>query len=79
MLFTPIIDNTHAVHHQYVCTSIVAYYYDKHIMDDYSPIALDRQRMNKAVHADRVALPKGLEKSQIHAFLLNRAKQINHA
>lgn len=79
MLFTPIIDNTHAVHHQYVRTSIVAYYYDKHMTDDYTPITLDRQRMDKAIHADRVALPKGLDKSQIHAFLLNRAKQINHA
>lgn len=68
MLFTPIIDNTHAVHHQYVCTSIVAYYYDKHMTDDYSPIALDRQRMNKAIHADRVALPKELENHKFMRF-----------
>ncbi|MGK8251933.1 Uncharacterised protein [Moraxella lacunata] len=79
MLFTPIIDNTHAVHHQYVRHIYRGVYHDKHMTDDYTPIALDRQRMDKAIHADRVVLPKGLDKSQIHAFLLNRAKQINHA
>ncbi|STY90394.1 hypothetical protein [Moraxella bovis] len=68
MLFTPIIDNIHAVHHQYVRTSIVAYYYDKHMTDDYSPIALDRQRMDKAIHADRVALQKGWKNHKFMRF-----------
>lgn len=68
MLFTSIIDNNHAVHHQYVCTSIVGYYHDKHMTDNYMPIALDRQRMDKAIHVDRVALPTGLDKSQFMRF-----------
>lgn len=39
---------------------------------------IDRARMDKALNADRVALPKGLNKEQIHEFLLRRAgKQMN--
>lgn len=73
MFFTPIIDDAHLTH-QYVRTSLVAYQNDR--ADTYIPIILDRERMNKALNADRVALPKGLDKTQIHNFLLNRAKQL---
>lgn len=77
MLFTPIIDNTHAVHHQYVRHIYRGVYHDKHMTDDYTPTALDRQRMDKAIHADGLLCQKGWIN---HKFMrLNRAKQINHA
>lgn len=73
MFFTPIIDDVH-LSHQYVRTALVTYQNDH--ADTYIPIVIDQQRMDNALNADRVALPKGLDKAQIHDFLLNRAKQL---
>lgn len=73
MFFTPVIDDVY-LSHQYVRTALVTYQNDR--ADTYIPIVIDQQRMDKALNADRVALPKGLNKAQIHDFLLNRAKQL---
>lgn len=73
MFFTPIIDDVYLAH-QYVRTALVTYQNDR--VDTYIPIILDQERMDKALNADRVALPKGLNKAQIHDFLLNQAKQL---
>lgn len=74
MLFTPVTDGTYMVHHHYVHISVVAYKSTNH--QSHAPIMIDRERLDKAMQADRVALPKGLNKAQIHDFLLTRAKQL---
>lgn len=73
MFFTPVIDDVY-LSHQYVRTALVTYQNDR--ADTYIPIILNRERVDKALNADRVALPKGLDETQIHNFLLNRAKQL---
>lgn len=75
MFFTPVIDDVYLTH-QYVRTALVTYQNDHADTYTYIPIVIDQQRMDKALNADRVALPKGLDKAQIHDFLLNRAKQL---
>lgn len=72
IFFTPV-DDIHLTH-QYIRTPLMAYQNDS--ADTYIPIILDQERMDKALNAPRVALPKGLNKAQIHDFLLNRAKQL---
>lgn len=44
----------------------------------YIPIKLDRERMDRAINANRVRMPKGLAREQRHQFLLERAKQLQN-
>lgn len=40
------------------------------------PVKIDITRMNKALSAKSVIMPKGLSRAERHQFLLNRAKAI---
>ena len=40
-------------------------------------IRMDKERIDKALAADRVKMPKGLSRQQRHEFLINRAKAIS--
>lgn len=42
-------------------------------------IRMDKKRMDKALAADRVKMPKGLSRQQRHEFLINRAKAISES
>ncbi len=45
----------------------------------YVTIRLDKKRMDKALAAKSVRMPRGLTKEQRHQFLLNRANQLKNA
>lgn len=42
----------------------------------YIAIRLDKDRMDKAIKANRARMPRGLTKKQRHEFIMNRAKAI---